>query len=45
MIEIECNCGYWEVYVDGSLYTYNEDLQTVLEYLSKRAYMIEDLIK
>ena len=45
MIEIEYNCGYWEAYVDGSLYTYNEDLWTVLEYLSRQAYLIEDLIK
>lgn len=45
MIQIEFRCGYWEAYVDGRYYWYNEDLQTLLDYLSRRAYMIEDLIR
>lgn len=42
MIEIKKRNDYWEAYVDGGLYHYSEDLQSLLEYLARHAEDIEE---
>ena len=44
MIEIEKHNGFWEAYVDGGLYHYSEDLESLLQYLARNAeYILNEL--
>ena len=42
MLEIKKRNGYYEAYVNGSLFSYNEDLQTLLDELSRHHNELED---
>ena len=42
MITIEKRNGYWELYIDGGLLTYNESLQVVTNYLDRHIEDIEE---
>lgn len=44
MIEIKERNGFWEAYIDGALYEYNENLSDLLERLSKKADDIIDFM-
>lgn len=41
MITIEKRNGIWELYVNGGLETWNEDLKVVTDYLSRKISDIE----
>ncbi len=41
MIEIEKRNGTWEAYVDGGLFHWSEDLETLLEYLARNVESIK----
>jgi hypothetical protein len=42
MIEIKKRNGNWEAYVGGGLYHYSEDLESLLEYLSRHSKDLEE---
>lgn len=44
MIEINRNNDTWECWISGRLYDWNDDLQTLLKDLAKKAEAIEEEI-
>lgn len=42
MIEIKQRNGIWEVYVDGSLFRYDNDLGALFDYLARNVENIKD---
>jgi hypothetical protein len=44
MIEIKIYNGRWEAYVDGSLFTYGDSLQKVIDLLQINADELQDEI-
>ena len=42
MIEIKKRNGVWEAYVDGGLFHYDDDLESLLQYLARNVENIKD---
>ncbi|WP_278960862.1 hypothetical protein [Bacteroides pyogenes] len=42
MIEIKKRNGVWEAYVDGGLFHYSIDLESLLQYLARNVENIQD---
>lgn len=42
MIEIKQRNGIWEAYVDGGLFHYCDDLESLLQYLANNVENIKD---